>query len=172
MKLLARHPDWLAALFTLVSVAGFIVMTVTPSVALATPPPPQGEKVEVYQDGQRILAHVRPVPTNAAQELLRQGDGLPDFYDGRIWTCEVSPTDPSVIVCFEGWNPPVLGDVTNPPFYRGVEIFFMPGAGPYVFTSVSEIAAAEQRGEIQLHRTEDVFLCKLAGRSSSGNRRR
>jgi hypothetical protein len=120
----------------------------------------RADTTEVYYEGVVVLANIRQMPENSVRGW--QGE-LPDFYDGRIWNCEVSPNDSTAIVCIEGWNPPVLSEEVKPPFYRGIEIFFMPGTDPQVFTSVEEIEAAVLAGGVLLHPTEAIFLCTLIG---------
>ena len=117
--------------------------------------PARAGATDVYQDGVLILANVRLLQENSRRERE-----LPPFYDGRIWICHVSPDDSTLIACLASRNPPVLGEEATPPLYRGIEIFFMPGTAPRVFTSVEEIDAAAQDGDIVLQPSDAVFLCR------------
>lgn len=116
---------------------------------------------EVYRDGRLTPANVKEMPENWGRGRDRD---LPALY-AYFWDCEFGP-DSTYSICMGVFNP-VFVEEADPPFYRGVDVWFLPGTGGRLLTSVEEIEEAVEQGGggVVLEPTERVYRCKLMERA-------
>jgi len=109
----------------------------------------------VYHDGALIDARLKMLPEHAAGGLDRES--LPELYTRAI-VCTPSP-DSSLYICVRFDITPVVGEPSRPPMYRGMDICWMAPYAPEPFTSVEQVLAAVDRGEIAIDDGGRVYVC-------------